>query len=109
MFMNITIVKKLKDPKNATAGHVLQPDTGLPAKVRTGDLVTFLLGDGVSGLSITFTDRSPFGTSLKTVAYDQPLEVTEAHDPKQPRYKYSCRTADGISTDDGGEVEIVHN
>jgi hypothetical protein len=43
-----------------------------------------------------------------TVVYDQPLEVTEAHDPKQPRYKYSCRTADGISTDDGGEVEIVH-
>ena len=105
----ITIVKKLKDPKNASAGYVLQPDTGLPAEVKTGDLVTFLLGDGVSGLSITFTERSPFGAARKTVRYNQPLEVTEAHDPKQPRFKYSCRTADGLSTDDGGEVEIVHN
>jgi hypothetical protein len=108
MLMNITIVKKQKDPKNPAAGHLLQPDTGLPARVKTGDLVTFLLGEGVNGLSITFGERSPFGAARMTVVYDQPLEVTEAHDPKQPRYKYSCRTADGISTDDGGEVEIVH-
>jgi hypothetical protein len=109
MLTNITIVKKLKDPKNAAAGYVLQPDTGRPAEVKTGDLVTFLVGEGVNGLSITFTDRSPFGAARKTVLYAQPLEVTEAFDPKQPRYKYSCRTADGMSTDDGGEVEIVHN
>ena len=109
MLKNIKIVKKLKDPKNAAAGHVLQPDTGLPAQVQTGDLVTFLLGEGVNGLSITFTERSPFGAARMTVVYDQPVEVTEAQDPKQPLYKYSCRTADGVSTDDGGEVEIVHN
>jgi len=108
MLTSITIVKK-PHPKDPALGYVLQPDTGLPAKVKTGDLITFLLGEGVNGLSITFTDRSPFGT-LMTVAYDQPVEVTEAHDPRRSNsYTYSCRTADGISTDDGGEVEIVHN
>ena len=41
--------------------------------------------------------------------YNQPLEVTVAvdADPTRNVYKYSCATADGLSSENGGEMEIV--
>ena len=105
---DITIVKKLKDQNDPGKGHKLEPETGKRTTVKAGDNVTFRRGQGVLALSIEFSEKSPFGADKKTVDYDTPIPVTVAVDPDPQRnlYKYSCR-ASGLSTDDGGEMEII--
>jgi hypothetical protein len=94
---DITIVKKPNDPNDPRKGDKLEPDTGRRTKVKAGD-------------NVTFRRASPFGAGKETVAYDTPLPITVAFDanPQRNVYKYSCRGG-GLSSEDGGEVEIIQN
>jgi|RhiMetdeSRZDD1v2_1073273.scaffolds.fasta_scaffold78332_3 hypothetical protein len=106
---DITIVKKLKDEKNPASGHKLEPKAGRRTEVRAGETVTFTRGDGVEGLNIRFSDRSPFIDGNTTVSYDESHQVVPAVDPnpQRNRYEYSCETSDGISSEDGGEMIVT--
>jgi hypothetical protein len=105
---DITIVKTLRDQTNPSKGHHLEPAGGKLTRVTPGEIVTFRLGDGVLGLTIEFTGATPFG-GHGPVNYDQPMKITAAVDADSLRnfYKYSCRTSDGLSSTDGGEMEVV--
>jgi hypothetical protein len=105
---DITIVKKLRDQTNPSKGHHLEPAGGKLTRVTPGEIVTFRLGDGVLGLTIEFAGASPFGGN-GPFNYNQAITVTAAVDANSQRnfYKYSCRTSDGLSSTDGGEMEVV--
>ena len=85
-------------------------------KVPAGSSVMFTTETGVTGVSITFTGRSPFASNV--VDYNQTLQVRAAFDPgnkQKNSYKYRCtgRAATGEDLDgsddggSGGEVEII--
>jgi len=106
---DIMIVKKLKDPKDPTQGHKLEPIAGRRTRVKTGELVTFKADPNLLDLHIEFTDRSPFGDGKEVVIYNTTLPVVVAvdTDPKRNVYSYSC-TASGETSDDGGEMEVAN-
>jgi len=109
--MDIKIAKKLKDDNDPSKGHKLEPSEGRRTPVKPRELVTFTMDPnaGVAGLSITFTDRSPFGAEHKAVKYGNSHVVTAAFDADGTRniYTYSCETADGLSSENGGEMEVI--
>ena len=106
----MTIAKKLKDDNDPSKGSQARTK-GRRTAVKPNELVTFTMdpGAGVAGLSITFTDRSPFGAEHKKVKYGDSHEVTTAFDADRKRniYTYSCETADGLLSENGGEMEVI--
>jgi len=106
---DILIVKKLKDPKDPKQGHTLEPIAGRRTTVKTGELVTFKKDPDLFDLHIEFTDRSPFGDGMKVVTYNTtlPVVVVVDADPNRNVYSYSC-TASGVTSDNGGEMEVAN-
>lgn len=111
----IKIVKKLKDTNDPGKGHKLEPEKGRRTPpVKVGELVTFTLAEGAEGLTLTiaFTQASPFGPGQENVKYNQPTKVTVSVNPagtEKNVFPYSCVTSDGASSDNGGEMEVIHN
>lgn len=99
----IKIVKK---------GESLEPESGFTTPVKKGEEVTFVIGEGMKGVSIRFTGASPFGPDGQTVEYGDPLIVEKAHVAGgKNKYGYECEAKIGEETlrtkGSGGEIEVT--
>jgi hypothetical protein len=107
--------KQLKIIKKPNGG--IEPETGKKSNFKKGESVMFTAQPGASGVSITFLDRSPFGSDNLVVNYGQELEIKADFDQSptaRNSYPYKCvLKIDGVEqvglpdAGAGGEIIIV--
>jgi len=107
-----TIIKIIRTP-----GGDIQPEGNTTTRHRTGDRVTFTTAPGSQGVTLTFTEESPFGADKKVIQYGVEHVLTAAFNPNAARnfYPYMCELVINGQRfvgkpgkhQGGGEMEVI--